>query len=215
MTKVYDKSGVILLACMAVLIVFAAQLRAITDEVRHAVLNGHWHELVQSIDLVSEQVEAFIELDDDWDTYDYERDMRILVELLDKRPGVFCALYNDEGGALSRHDDSNNIALPLENEMFKAAIAYYSQGEVPIEIFNASEGTYKPAHCYFRWIPVGDYEHKFLMTVAINDEVLSADPTTRLVNWCVGMLVAAGITMTISGLLIVLRPRQKGAVSDV
>ena len=212
MEKVYNKSGLFLLACLGVFIVFALRLSAVTSDVKQAVLDGHWFEMVQSVDLISGQVDVFLELDQNWYSYDYERDVRILAELLDQRPGVYCELFDESGGALSNHYGHDTMALPFENEMFVAAIAHHSRGEVPIEVYSLSDGKFKPAHCYFRWLPVGSYEGKLLIVVAISDEVLSADPTARLVSWCTGMLIAAGLTMVISGVLLMIRPRPKGAV---
>ena len=208
----YEKSSIALLVSFVILLIFALTLRTIIGEVRQAVLDGHWQELVSSIDVIGEQADTFVETDQDWNEYDYSSDLCIVTELLDARPGVFCALYDEDGRLLSKRTITGHETRPYDNPGFIEAIGLYGRGEVTIDIYSKTSSSYIQMLCYFRWIPSGpQYTDKLLLVVAISDDVLNGNPTERLVLWCVAMLAVGGFSTVAAGVLIATRPRTKGA----
>jgi len=206
----YEKSSIALIVSFVILLIFALTLRSVIGEVRQAVLNGHWFEVTQTINLIGDQLDALVETDNDWGVYDYTSDICVVTELLDARPGVFCALYDKDGRLLSKRTITGRETLPYDNPDFVEAIDLYARGEVIIDIYSKTASAYMKTHCYFRWIPTGpQYADKLLLVVAITDDVLTGDPTERLVMWCVAMLVVGGLSTVVAGVLIATRPRQK------
>jgi len=205
----YEKSSIALIVSFVILLVFALTLRTIIGEVRQAVLDSHWFEVTNTINLIADQADEFVEQDDDWYTYSYTRDICIATELLDARQGVFCALFDENGYRLSEQSASGLKTYPYDSDAFCTAIDLYARGEIPITMYSNTASNYMQTRAYFRWIPSGDYDSKLLLVVAISDDVLIGNPTERLVLWCVAMLAVGGLSTVVAGVLIATRPRQK------
>jgi hypothetical protein len=133
------------------------------------------------------------------------------VELIDARPGVFCALYDEAGYILSKRTitTAGRETRPFDNAYFQDAIELYSRGEVMIDMYSKTANAYLPTRLYFRWIPSGpQYSDKLLLVVAISEDVLTDNPTELLVRWCVAMLIVGGASTITAGVLIATRPRK-------
>ena len=209
----YEKSAIALLICICVITIFALQLHSVVAQVRQAILNGHWVELVHSVNLIAKQIDEFIAQDQDWGVYDYARNLRSIAELLGSRRGVFCELFNDSGEMLSKNSTlaGEYVELPFESEQFRYAIENDDRGEVPLTIYSATMGKNIDTKGYFRRIPSGIQKDKLLIVIAMSPDVLTGDPAERLVNWCAAMLATSGAVMIVSGVLITLRRRSEEA----
>ena len=113
---------------------------------------------------------------------------------------------------LSKRTITGRETRPYDNPDFVEAIELYGRGEVTLEMYSIAANAYVQAHCYFRFIPSDpQYDDKLLLVIAISDDVLTGDPTERLVTWCVAMLAVGGLSTVVAGVLIATRPRTKGA----
>ena len=207
----YNKAGIALLICFVGMIVFASQLHAIVEQVQDAILNGHWVEMVNVVELAAAQIDEFLELDNDWKDYDYSRDLGIMAGLLNARKGVFCAVYNTLGNLLSSKYvlSGDEAPDPFGSIAFKEAIDLYAYGELKLPMYSERSKTDVQSNCYYRWIPTGGYESQLLMVLYMSPDIMAGDTTARLVRWCTGLLVVAGLAIIVSSVTVALRKRRE------
>jgi hypothetical protein len=165
-----SKSKYLFLLPIVLMIAFSVFFHILLDEIGNALLHEKMIEKRLNIDLIDSQIDRFIELDDDWGTYDYESILAYDMNTLDKLPLTFAALYDENLNNLSVRAPSYESAPfdPMIYEEFLQAIYENERGDIKV-LFAPPDSEERDMLIYFRWVPSdASLNNRLLTVVAIS-----------------------------------------------
>jgi len=135
------------------------------------------------IDLICSQTDAFIEFDNDWETYDYERILGHSVALVDAQPFTFAALYTERLENVSARTASYaSLYEPLENAAFVDTVRTHESGNYTMP-YKPPDSDERDMYIYYRWIPTStELSGRYLAIVAISEYSIINSPL-ELIGW--------------------------------
>ena len=185
-----------LLVAGAVLIGFCAYFYLAGGEIVNALLREKVLEKQLDIDLICEQIDKFIQLDEDWGDYDYIPILSHDIERLDKVPGTFAALYDNDLVTLSEREPSYNTPFePTEHPEFVEAVQENRIGTMELW-FEADDVPGRTMYVYYRWVPTDDsLSGQLLTVVAISKHSVN----TSIADW---VMIGAAVLILCAGVML-------------
>ena len=183
------------------MIAFSVFFSILMDEIGNAILHEKMVEKRLNIDLIDSQIDRFIELDEDWDTYDYVSILAYDMQKLDEMPLTFAALYDFELNNISARSPSYESKPfdPMSYEEFVIAVNNNERGDLIVP-FAPPDSEERDMLIYFRWVPTDTTLEKRLLTVVAISRY-SVD--TPLANWIVYGTVTLILITTLLNLALV------------
>ena len=183
------------------MIAFSVFFSILMDEIGNAILHEKMVEKRLNIDLIDSQIDRFIEMDEDWDTYDYVSILAYDMQKLDEMPLTFAALYDFELNNISARSPSYESKPfdPMSYEEFVIAVNNNERGDLIVP-FAPPDSEERDMLIYFRWVPTDTTLEKRLLTVVAISRY-SVD--TPLANWIVYGTVTLILITTLLNLALV------------
>ena len=186
---------------IVVMIGFSAFFHTLMDEIGEALLHEKMVEKRLAINLITSQVDRFIELDQDWESYDYNSILAYDMQILDEMPLTFAALYDSKLNNISIRSPSYESAPfdPLIYEEFVKLAQENERGDLVVS-FAPPDSEERDMLIYFRWVPTDTAQKKRLLTVVAISRY-SVD--TPLSGWIVYGTATLIIVTTLFNLALV------------
>jgi hypothetical protein len=198
----------LLLLPIVFLLLNAFYFRWVTDEITETLLSEKVVEKQTDLELLCAQLDRFIELDGDWDTYDYAKIMAHSLEYLDNLPHTFAALYDSSLQLLTARTHENAPFDPLAYPQFTEAVCTNETGELTL-LYNATDTEAREMRVIWRWVPTDTtLDGRFLTVVAISRTAV----TTPMAAWVsAGQLASILVTFALEAWLVLLLCRAGAA----
>ena len=186
----------IVIVFLIIAISFTLFFAAVQRDTKHAMLEEKAMERQTNLDIICSQIDKFIELDNDWQTYDYEPIIAHSMECLDNLEMTFAAVYNGRMQEISNRAPSyRNVPFePLSHKEFIEAIYKAESGMIDLWFENKEGGvTGRTMKTAWRWIPTDtSIENRYLTVVAVSEYSIKNEGF----NW---MWIGTGAVMLIMG----------------
>ena len=181
---------------ITILVIFNAVSYGITS----MMLKEKLIEKQLTLQIISNQLDNIIKKDKDWiDAYRYYKDDIIAdVELIDKVPMTYAAVFDKELQNLSARSPSyeGSLFMPERFFVFIEAIHSNEKGVVVLPFAPAGDKT-RDMHVYFRWMPSdSSLDQRFLVVVAISEYTIN----TTISVWMEILIVALSAIVLLMGL---------------
>jgi hypothetical protein len=188
-----------MLAGLAALGLFALSLTGVVQSQREAIVQNRFEQLKINADVIGDHVEELVRAYGDWNEYDYVRDYAPMLQRMDAWRGTYAAMFDEHGERLSNREilEGETALDPWLDARFAGAVRENNSGEA-LAAAELPGGEVSDRRVYYRWIPMGEYEHKLLLVVSLDPSALSIDPSEKLIGWCVGLLITAMLAVTVS-----------------
>ncbi|GHU74660.1 hypothetical protein AGMMS49992_16780 [Clostridia bacterium] len=208
----FIQRGYLLTFGLVTLIIFGVQLLDVSDEVEREVFRQLWSLRKVAVDSIVSEIDAYVDIDDDWESYDYAQLLKQPVSVLDNFPNTSIVLYDSDMKVLSDHISSSieYVVEPIDEPTVMSAVHSDKHGhEVVVPVIpmgNSDDRTFY----YFRWLPSNErYVGRYVLISAMNMQSVTADaPSRALLGWSVRMLIAAACTIIIAGVTVATYPRK-------
>jgi hypothetical protein len=201
-----------LMLALGALIVYAMRLESVADAVEDALFRSRWTEKKATLNLLCDEVDRYVEADDDWGEYDYSGDMGVMVRELDSWLGVYAALMDEGLNTISErlYAQGEEPLEPARNPSFQEAVRELDSGEMYVPSIRL-DGKPGEMRLYFRWIPTGNgYSERLLAVIAMSRDALDSSPVGELIGWCVGLICAASAVI-VAAVALTMPSRGKAA----
>jgi len=149
-----------------------------------------FHSLQTSVDEITAFIDQMIAKDDDWETYDYASALGAMIGELDKQPMVYAELLDMDFASHSvRFVEGEQIPFdPRVYGQFAEAVGE-SDGRGMLTVqFNDGLRSTSDMSLYFREIPSGSYEDKFLIVVGATKYAIDQNFAPWLLWGVVGLV---------------------------
>jgi len=171
----------------------------LTREINRTLLEEKAQEKQLELDLICDQIDAFIELDADWGRYDYRGILGHSLAFLDAQPFTFAALYDSDLREISRREPSYEGSPfdPLSYPEFLPGATSNESGHFILPFTPHGEPE-RDMHLYYRWVPTDvNLSGRFLTVIAISEYSVS-NHAADWVGWgAMAMIVATLILNTV------------------
>ena len=190
---------------LLIVFVFGAFFKLIQIDATRAALNEKAMERQINLDIIGSQIDRFIELDDDWDSYDYKSIVAYSLEYLDNLDMTFAAAYDANFKELSERAPSyiNAPFEPIEQAAFLDAIAENESGM--IDLWYEAEGvTGRTMKTAWKWIPTDNsLDNRFLLVVAVSEySIQNAAFDWVLIGTAMVTFVTGGALLLLASLFV-------------
>ena len=188
---------------ITIMISFSLFFYQVLEEVNLELLHEKFVEKRTNINLIGTQIDRFIEIDADWEQYDYQSIIAYNMQYIDELPMTFAAAYDEHFNPLSERSLSYEDA-PFEPTVFpefiRAAIDN-ENGELILK-FKPTNDAERDMHVYYRWVPSNpSLNNRFLIVVAISKYSI----TTASAKWIeYGAIFLIIITSTLNFVMVAL-----------
>ncbi|MDR2650080.1 MAG: hypothetical protein LBB94_10250 [Clostridiales bacterium] len=189
------------LAPIALLIIFAMlDLNALTD-VRKWLLEEKKIEKKATIDQLVNMIDKFVELDNDWNEYDYRTIINIVIAETDGEQDVFAAIYNEDLEVISDriYEPSQNMFDPTQASDFREAVYINENAWIKLS-YNKGRKTID-MNVYYRWVPNTSYDNRYLLAVGVSTESVVVNPAGHL---AVRMVIQLLVTFIMNLIFVML-----------
>ena len=186
---------------IVLMIAFSTFFHILMDEIGNALLHEKMIEKRLNIDLIDSQIDKFIEVDDDWETYDYASILAYDMQTLDKLPLTFAALYDGDLNNISVRAQSYESTPfdPLVYKEFVQAVHENERGDLTV-LFAPPDSEARDMLIYFRWVPSDvNLNNRLLTVVAISRYTVD----TPLSGWIIYGTATLIIVTTLLNLVLV------------
>ena len=125
-----SKSKYLFLLPILLMIAFSAFFNILMDEIGKALLHEKMIEKRLNIDLIDSQIDRFIELDEDWESYDYTSILAYDMQKLDEMPLTFDSELNNLSVRAPSYE--SKPFDPLIYDEFIQAVQQNERGDVVV-----------------------------------------------------------------------------------
>jgi len=190
----------LLLMPMLFLAMNAIYFKFTTDEIRSALLNEKYIEIVNAVDMLGAAVEANPEKF--W--LDFQDNVCDSVEFLDKLYQIYAGVYKFEGDrfvSISEHFHESTPFEPLEYSQFVDMVTKQENGSFIIG-YTLDHQSYAEVHLYFKWMPMySPVDERFLVVAGVSAQSI----ISSISIWVsVGQWVSMAITFVLNTWLILM-----------
>ncbi|GHU76194.1 hypothetical protein AGMMS49992_21420 [Clostridia bacterium] len=175
------------------MIAFCAVFGSLLQASDKAILAEKRMEKKLSLDLVCEQIDIFVDLDQDWQpSYQfYEDSLSLSMDILDSMDMTFAALYNEDLIYIPSFTVRQKTPLfqPELYPEFINAVHHNERGEIML-INEVDSIAARDVYVYYRWVPTDKtLEGRFLTVVAISSRSVRSRVSNGLVAWIIGLIL--------------------------
>jgi len=185
------------------LVINALYFSAVTKEIDKALLEEKYDEIVLTIDMLSEAVEANpTRL---WE--EHEHNIVHSVEFLDKQFQIYAEVFKAVGDdlvSITQRYAETSLFEVFSYPMFCTAIASQESGKLSIG-YTPQHQDYRELLLYFRWMPLySDPSQRFLVVAGVSHHSV----TVSIAEWVtIGQLASMMATFLINIMLVLLLAR--------
>jgi len=189
----------IVLVPLLVMLLATGYFAWVTSEINTTLLAEKRLEKQLEIDLIADQIDDFIEADEDWYTYAYEPIITKRLASLDAQPFTFAALYDSSLNNVSARTPSyNSFFEPVDHLGFVDEVRRNASGHSILSYEPDGEEA-RDMYIYYRWIPTDStLQGRYLAVVAVSNYSV----TNRISDW-VG-IGAMGLIIVVTALNVIL-----------
>ena len=165
-----SKRSILIILPFLILAIAAMYIPTMIDSINQTLLAEKFIEKKTDIDLIANTIDKFIELDDDWRTYDYQTIVGYTMQYLDEIELTYAAAYDKDLNNLSHRNPSfeNSPFEPPRYADFITAVEQNESGELILP-FTPQGAETRDMYVYFKWIPTDkNLDGRFLTVVAIS-----------------------------------------------
>ena len=165
-----------------------------------------------TLEMVAASIDRFIEIDDDWYTYDYATIIAHEMAVIDGLPFTFAAAYDSDYQEISNRAPSYN-ASPFEPMFYSEFVDSIGTNEHGVIVlpFKPDGEPARDMHVCYRWIPTdSSLSNRYLIVVAISDYSVSTN-TSHWVWYGAGALV---LVTTVLNFILVASLCHLGTIYD-
>ena len=193
----------LLLIPIVIMAVASIYFSRVTAEIDKTLLAEKRLEKRLEIDLIADQIDAFIAVDNDWYTYSYEPIIANALASLDALPYTFAALYDGDLNSLSSRTPSYNPLFEpmLGDDAFIEQVMTNPRGEYVMQYVPEGDAA-RNMYIYYRWIPTdSSLSGRYLAVIAVS----SYSVTNRIADWVsVGAIALIAVVTILNSVLVIL-----------
>ena len=156
----------------------------VLSETNRALLNEKVLERQVDLEIISAQLDKFIDVDSDWETYDYETIIAHTMEYLDRVEMTFAAAYDQNLRLFSQREPSytGSYFEPTAFPAFVAAVSGEESGVIDLWYEDPEYGVEgRTMKVIWKWIPSEpSLAHRFLTVVAISEFTIKTQTLNRI-----------------------------------
>ena len=184
-----------------ILIGFSMFYQKVFDEIHNHTLSEKMIEKRMEIDIIATSINNYVNLDHDWDSYDYMNDINVMIEELDAMDAAFAVQLDQELSIISnRATDSGFTPFnPLDHPNFVINVTHIERGNMELLYDNGQ--WIRPMHLYYRWVPDDKaLENRSLLVIGSTQDSV-AKPHAWLMT---GIIVLIAVSFLVNMAFVVL-----------
>jgi hypothetical protein len=194
----HQKYRYLLLIPVIFLILNAFFFMYATKEIRSALLNEKYLEIVD----MTEMLGAALEANENRLWFDHERNVRASVEYIDNIHQIYGSVFRPRGDQLipiTRRVYETTEFDPREHQEFIYAVYAQEKGELTLG-YAPEDQEYRDIHLYFRWMPLySPFEDRYLVVTGVSEHSI----VTQISVWVsAGQWASMVITFVLNAWLI-------------
>ena len=155
------------------------------------------------VDLICDQIDHFVELDNDWEEYDYRTTLAYVVAEIDGTVGTYAELFDKDMNGVSERTPLYEGAPfdPREYPELMEAIRAKERGEMNV-LFDKGAAPHD-MNIYFRWVPTDKtLTNRYLVIIGVTQVSVNTTISALLKYGAVALIVVAAIFIIGSVILL-------------
>jgi len=169
----------LLLIPLVVSLIMLTFFSVANEEIAKELCEQKYNGIKMSLYTIATQIDRFVEEDDDWGAYDYLSLLKPMIEEIDAGKMIYAELFDHNLVSLSdrKFEIASDFFDPRAYDEFLLAVEEKDSGELGVIFDNGVRPPFKE-HLYFRKMPAGNHENKYIAVVGVNrySAVKSVEP---------------------------------------
>jgi len=189
-TNIKSNKKYLLLIPLVVSLIMLTFFSAAHDEIIHEMHLQKYQTVQRSLNFIVSVIDHFVEMNDDWERYDYNAILAPLFTEIDEASLVRVELFDHNLNPLSEHTaDYWEPAFDLlsHDEFVRAVRENDDRGELTIMVDDGQQPPFE-LFVYFKKIPTGDYDNKLIAVCGVSRYAIDDYFAPWLIWGVVGMV---------------------------
>ena len=190
-----DKRKYLLISAIVILMMFCGYFYFAFNHINEILLKEKYSDRKFNIDLICDEIDHFVEFNNNWEDYDYGKILSNVVSKTDATLGTYAELFDEGLNSLSQRSPLYKDAPldPKEYPELVGSVRSSMRGETSIW-FDKEGAIPQTVHIYYRWVPTDNSsENKLLVILGVSKYSVDTSFESWIIYGAVSLIIISAV----------------------